>query len=138
MPGVNQDNLPTFSRGGDLTAADLNRIVDALRQQKLVPGSFQTGSFFVQRPVGVASTADTTARDEVFGYITTELQAATTLALADAGTGMAQEVDDAGDDVGSPVPIWNRHFNRVALNVTVYWDRATGEFLRAGCSPKPT
>lgn len=55
MPGVNQDNLPTFSRGGDLTAADLNRIVDALRQQKLVPGSFQTGSFFVQRPVGVAS-----------------------------------------------------------------------------------
>lgn len=73
MPGVNQDNLPTFSRGGDLTAADLNRIVDALRQQKLVPGSFQTGSFFVQRPVGGGDGGSTTPVDIKFVLIDQDL-----------------------------------------------------------------
>ena len=80
--------------------------------------------------------ADTTPdNDEAFGYITVELQAATGLAVANAGPGMAQEVDENGNSLGSPVEIWNRHFNKVAVNVTVYWKKSTGEFKRAGCAP---
>jgi len=108
MPGVNQDNLPTFSRGGDLTAADLNRIVDALRQQKLVPGSFQTGSFFVQRPVGVAAetTADTTYR---LARVTTEITAATSNYVDDWGSGEVVLLDDAtGLPTGDPIAVTNR------------------------------
>lgn len=51
MPGANIDNLPTFREGDPVSAAQFNKLVDALRQQVLMPGSFRTGSFSVQRPM---------------------------------------------------------------------------------------
>lgn len=137
MPGP-ASNVPEVRRGEPLSAEKFNAVAGAARRQHAGPGSFQSGAYTVQRRMG-AIAASTPAGDgsEWFGYMVTELDAATSLAIADAGWGTFQPVDDDGVDFPDTYEIWNRHFNRVAVGVTVYVNSATLEFKRAGCASVP-
>lgn len=51
----NADNLPIFRPGQRLAAADLMKIVDALRQNPQVPGQFVSSGLALQRPIKTAA-----------------------------------------------------------------------------------
>lgn len=110
MPGVSTDNLPEFSKGGRLTAEDLNKIVAALGRQQLLPGSFQTGAFHVQRPLGGGGGGGSFI--STFGVVTTEVSpAAGTVDSITPGTGEVQlyatDVDGVRTPYGDPISVFN-------------------------------
>jgi hypothetical protein len=102
-------------------------------------GSETTGEQWalVMKGLAVGSSGSST---EWFGRVTEAIGGAIGWAKADAGSGMVQEVDEDGDDVGDPKEVYSRYFNTVPAGIPVYCtDKGDGthEFKRAGCSTGP-
>ena len=111
MPGANQDNLPDFQRGQTLKASELQTIVEALRQKRLVPGQFQSGAISVQRPTTVNA-----------GYRL--IRGTSTAAVSD--TDPTFEIDNVvaltqGADLpAEPVRVANVHLKKYAEAAEIY------------------
>lgn len=73
MPDINKGNLPTFAAGDQISAAKLNRLTDASRQQALAPGSYQSGAVSVQRKLGGGGGGGSSAGD--YAIVITEAEA---------------------------------------------------------------
>lgn len=75
--------------------------------------------------------------DVTWGKITEVLSPATGWGLLDAGTGMWQEVDDDGNDVGDPVEIKNRGFDTIPVGAGAWVFTGTNIFSHTGCNLGP-